>query len=96
MAKLLYTNDGTLKSVPDCYKNQETCNKTVENYPHALEFFPECYRTHKICNKAFQKCCLAYINIPDRYKTQEMCDRVIYKDRLRLFIIFLPDQYQTQ
>ena len=44
MAKLLYTNDGTLKSVPDCYKNQETCNKTVENYPHALEFFPECYR----------------------------------------------------
>ena len=25
-----------LKSVPDCYKNQETCNKAVDNYPDAL------------------------------------------------------------
>ena len=40
----IFTNGETLKSVPDCYKYQEMCNKTVENYPHALEFFPECYR----------------------------------------------------
>ena len=25
-----------LKSVPDCYKNQEKCNKAVDNYPDAL------------------------------------------------------------
>ena len=72
------------------------CDKAVSIYSSTTQFLPECYRTHKICNKAFQKCCLAYINIPDWYKTQETCDRVIYKDRLRLFIIFLPDQYQTQ
>ena len=36
-------NVGTLKSVPDWYKNQEMCNKAVDNYPHALDFVPECY-----------------------------------------------------
>ena len=29
-------NGRTLKSVPDCYKNQEILDKTVDNYPHAL------------------------------------------------------------
>ena len=72
------------------------CDKAANIYSFTTQLLPECYRTQKICNKAFQKCRLAYINIPDRYKTQEMCDRVIYKDRLRLFIIFFPDQYQTQ
>ena len=33
---------GTLNSVPDCYKNQQICDKAVENYPYALEFIPEC------------------------------------------------------
>ena len=28
---------GTLKSVPDCYKNQEMCNKAVCNCLHTLE-----------------------------------------------------------
>ena len=35
-------NGGTLKSVPDCCKNQEIRNKGVDNYPYALEFVPEC------------------------------------------------------
>ena len=26
-------NGGTLKSVPDCCKNQKRCNKAVDNYP---------------------------------------------------------------
>ena len=39
--KAILENGGTLKSVPDCYKNQETYNKAVDNYPHALEFVPE-------------------------------------------------------
>ena len=40
-AKAILENNGTLKSVPDCYKYQEMCNKAVDNYPHALEFVPE-------------------------------------------------------
>ena len=34
--KAILENGWTLKSVPDCYKNQEMCNKAVEKYPHAL------------------------------------------------------------
>ena len=47
--KAILENGGTLKSVPDCFKNQEICNKVVGNCPHALEFVPECYKTQKVC-----------------------------------------------
>ena len=50
--KAILENDGTLKSVPDCYKNREMCNKPVDNYHHAFEFFPECFMTQKMCDKA--------------------------------------------
>ena len=33
-------NGGTFKSVPDYNKNQQLCDKAVDNYPHALEFVP--------------------------------------------------------
>ena len=36
--KAIQENGGTLNSVPDCCKNQEMCNKAVDNCPHALEF----------------------------------------------------------
>ena len=49
--KAILENGGTLKSVPDCYKNQEMCNKAVDNYPHALEFVPECHKTKKFVIK---------------------------------------------
>ena len=41
--KTVLQNGGILKSVPDFYKNQEMCNKAINNYPHALELVPECY-----------------------------------------------------
>ena len=36
--KAILENSGTLKSVPDCCKNQEMCNR-------ALEFVPDCHVT---------------------------------------------------
>ena len=45
--KAILENGGTLKFVPDCYKNQEMCDKAVENYPSALEVFSEYYKTQK-------------------------------------------------
>ena len=39
--KAVLKNGGTLKSVPDSYKNQEMCNKAVDNYRHASEFVPK-------------------------------------------------------
>ena len=47
MWKAILENGGTLKCVPDCFKNQEMYNKALENYPHALEFVTECYKTQK-------------------------------------------------
>ena len=29
--KAILENNGTLKSAPDCYKNQEMCNKAINN-----------------------------------------------------------------
>ena len=50
--KAIFENGGTLKSLLDCYKNQEMCNKAVHNYTHTLEFVSECFMTQKICDKA--------------------------------------------
>ena len=49
--KAILENSGMLKSVPNCYKNQEMCNKAVDNYPHALEFVLECDKSQKECIK---------------------------------------------
>ena len=31
-------NGETLEPLPDCYKNQQMCDKAVDNYPHVLKF----------------------------------------------------------
>ena len=31
-------NGGTVESVHDCYKNQQMCDKAVDNYPNPLKF----------------------------------------------------------
>ena len=49
--KAILENGGALKSVSDFYKNQEMCNKVVDNYPHTLEFVTECYKTQKCVMK---------------------------------------------
>ena len=30
----IFENGETIESVPDCHKNQDMCNKGVDNYPH--------------------------------------------------------------
>ena len=40
------------ESVPHRYKTQETCDKAVDSYPHALKFVPGCYKTQDMCDKA--------------------------------------------
>ena len=34
--RAILKDGGTLESVPNRYKTQETCNKAVDNYAHAL------------------------------------------------------------
>ena len=80
--KAVIENRGTLKSVPDCYKNQKICNKAVNNQPRALEFVPGCCKTQKMCDKAHP---LTIKYVSEFYKTQEMCYRTVHS--LNLFLI---------
>ena len=69
------------------------CNKTVDNYPHALEFFPECGKTQKMCDKAVDTHNSTVKYVPEYYKTQEMC----YEAAPSFFVFdSVPDQYKTQ
>ena len=85
---------GTLRYVPDCYKDQEMCNEAVANYPHALEFAFECYKTQKMCDKAVDTYLSTIKFVPECYKPQEMCHRAVH----RCFFVFhsIPDKYKTQ
>ena len=49
--KTILKNSGTLKSFPECYKNQEMRNKTDDNYLYALECVSGWYKTRKMCDK---------------------------------------------
>ena len=36
-----------IRYVPDQCKDQQMCDKAIDNYPHALRFVPDCYMTQK-------------------------------------------------
>ena len=55
------------------------CNKTVENYPHALEFVPECYKTQNMCDKAVNNCPATIEFVPECYNIQKVCDKAANK-----------------
>ena len=72
--KAILGNGGALKSVPDCYKNQEMCNKAVDN---VLEFVRECFMTLKICDKAVNTDPSTIKFFPKCFMTQEMYDKTV-------------------
>ena len=43
---------GTLKCVPDCYKNKKMCKKAGDSFAHALDLVSSSYKTQEMCNKA--------------------------------------------
>ena len=80
--KAILENGGTLKSVPDCYKNQEMCNKAVDNY------HPECYKTQKMCDQAVNTYLSTITFVPECLMIQKMCDKAVNRCFLYL-ILFL-------
>ena len=84
--KAIIENGGTLKSVPDCYKNQEMSNKAVDNYPHALEFVPECYKTQEMRDKAVDTYPSTIKVVPGCFMAQEMCDKAVERCFLYLLL----------
>ena len=59
-----------LEFVPDCYKTQQTCNKTVYTSPSTIKLVPECYKTKVMHDKAVDTCTFALDPVPDQNKTQ--------------------------
>ena len=88
--KAILENGGTLKSIPDCYKNQGMPSKAVYNYPHALEFVTECCKTQKMSDKAVNTYLSTIKFLPECLMTQEICDEAVNRCVLYL-IIFLID-----
>ena len=79
--------DKAILNVTDCYKNQEMCNKAVDNYPHALEFVSECYMTQKMCDKAVSTYPSTMKIVPEYFKNcviNQLIDAFLY---LILFLI---------
>ena len=87
--KTILKNAGTLKSVSDCYKNQEMCNKAVGNYPHAVEYVPECFMTQKTCDKVVNTYSFTIQFVPECYKTQKICDKAFSKSFLAFYVFFI-------
>ena len=61
-------NGGTLESISYCNKNQQMCDKAVDNYCHVLKYVPDSYMAQKThdthpSTKKF---------VPERYKIQEI------------------------
>ena len=76
--KVILQNGGiTLKSVPDCYKNQEMSNKAADNYLHALEFVPKRFKTQKMRGKAVDTYSSTIKFISEYFVTQQICDKVV-------------------
>ena len=88
--KAILKNGGTLKSVPDCNKNQEMCNKAVDNYPHALEFVTECHKSQKMCDKAVNTYPSTIKFGPECFMTLEIFDKAVNRCFF-VFVLFLFD-----
>ena len=56
---------------------KKICNKTIDNYTHALKFVPDCFKTEKIGNKAGDTYAFVIQFVPEYYKTQEMRDKAV-------------------
>ena len=68
-------------------KIKKICNKSFDNYVHALEFDLNCYKTHKMCNKAVNTFTSAMQFVPECCKC--MLKLLIYV--LFCLILFLID-----
>ena len=97
--KAILKNGGTLKSLSDCDKNQEMCNKVVDNYPHALKFAPKCFMTQKMCDKAVGTYPSAMKFVPRCFITQEICDKLVNRCFLYLILFLIgikPKKFVTE
>ena len=81
-----------LTFIHDCCKDQNMCNKVVDNYAHASRSVPNCFKTQKKCVIKLYLSTIQFV--PDRFKTQEVCDKAV--DTFSFVFDFVPDWDTTQ
>ena len=91
--KAILENGGTLKSVPNCYKNQQMFDKAVEIYTLMNQNLLLNANTQKMCDKAVDTCPTTIKYAPDRFNTREMCGKAV--DKYFVFESVL-DEFKTQ
>ena len=74
-----------LKPVLDSYKNQEMCNKALNNYPYV----PEYYRTQKMSDKAVNAYPSTIKLVPECFITKEVCDKAVNRCIFLCLTLFL-------
>ena len=80
--------------VTDCYKKQQLCDKTVDNYPQSLEFVPGWYKTQKISDKAVNTHPYIIQFVPECYETLKICGIVV--SLYHFLIVYHTNKYKTQ
>ena len=86
--KLFCKNCGTLKSVRDCYENQEMCNKAVHNYLMHQNLFLNVLWPKKCVKKLSILILLQYNLFLNARRLTKMCDKA-FNDFFPSFFIFL-------
>ena len=84
-------NDGTWKTVPDSYKNQEMCNKAVENFFFVFDSIFDQYKTQETCDRAVSADPFLIVYCPGKYIIQKMCDEAVDDSLATLKLI--PDWF---
>ena len=83
-----------LEFVPECYKTQKMCDKTVNTYPSTIKFVRESFITQKCVIKQLIDIFFVFDSISHQYKTPKMCDRVVSEDPF--LIPYCPNKNQNQ
>ena len=75
--KAVDTHPFTITFVPECYKTQEMCYKTIHRCFFVFDSFPDHYKTQEICDIFVSLYPFLIVYFPDKYKTQRMCDEAV-------------------
>ena len=90
----VYIGGCPLAYVPDHFKTQGMCIKTVAVDLWQFWNVPDHFKTKKMCERAVEDEPYTLKFVPDHLKTKKMCERAVKKDPYNLK--FVPDHIKTQ
>ena len=66
-----------LRFVPDQYKTQQMCDRTILENGVILKSVPDCYKNQDVCYKAVDNYPHALELFPECFMTQKICDKAV-------------------